>query len=169
MVIELSSVRSTPTSLTQRLEPDQIALEDEGNLLGDVGFVGEIFRDDTRTHLRGTINGLVEIACARCLEPVNVDLDVAFDDVFVDSTLEPRDEEIELGGADLDESLVIDGTIDLADVVREQIILALPEMALCREDCRGLCDRCGTNLNLIDCNCKKDEIDPRWAALQNLN
>jgi uncharacterized protein len=64
---------------------------------------------------------------------------------------------------------VIGGSIDLSEVIREQMILAIPEVVLCKEDCEGLCDKCGKNLNLLNCKCKEDEIDPRWAALKNLN
>jgi uncharacterized protein len=68
----------------------------------------------------------------------------------------------------LDESLVENGLIDTAEVVREQILLAIPDQVFCREDCKGLCPKCGANLNLIDCKCSDDDIDPRWAALRNL-
>jgi uncharacterized protein len=58
--------------------------------------------------------------------------------------------------------------IDLGELVREQIILNQPEQVFCREDCKGLCEKCGANRNLIDCKCEEKEIDPRWAALKNL-
>jgi uncharacterized protein len=44
----------------------------------------------------------------------------------------------------------------------------LPEQAFCREDCRGLCEKCGANQNLIDCKCEEKEIDPRWQGLREL-
>jgi uncharacterized protein len=56
----------------------------------------------------------------------------------------------------------------LTELVREQILLAVPEQVFCREDCKGLCLKCSANRNLIDCNCEEKEIDPRWAALKNL-
>ena len=59
--------------------------------------------------------------------------------------------------------------IDLAEIAREQILLDLPQQFFCKDDCKGLCEKCGTNLNLKDCDCEDDEIDPRWAALKNLN
>jgi uncharacterized protein len=89
--------------------------------------------------------------------------------VFVDASRETTERESEIAVSDMDQSLVIGGRIDLREVVREQILLALPEQVLCREDCRGLCAKCGGNRNLINCSCDRDEIDPRWAALKNLN
>ena len=169
MKIELASVGTSLRPLELRFEAEEVDLDDQATIVGGAVLQGETFRDGTRVHLRGTITTELEIACVRCLEPVRESFDIAFDDVFLDSSEETTSDETELGVEDLDEALVIGGSIDLAEVVREQIILALPDMPLCRDDCKGLCDKCGTNRNLIDCSCARDEIDPRWAALQNLN
>jgi uncharacterized protein len=61
-----------------------------------------------------------------------------------------------------------DGMIDLAPLVRELSLLAVPIKVLCREDCQGLCQECGANLNLGDCGCAESEIDPRLAVLESL-
>jgi uncharacterized protein len=58
--------------------------------------------------------------------------------------------------------------IDLTKDVRDYAILAVPMKKLCREDCKGLCPRCGKNLNEGTCNCKDEVIDPRWETLQKL-
>ncbi len=58
--------------------------------------------------------------------------------------------------------------VDLDDLVREQILLALPTRQLCRDDCKGLCPTCGANLNQTTCDCSAEEIDPRFAALAQL-
>jgi uncharacterized protein len=64
---------------------------------------------------------------------------------------------------------VFDGeAIDVDEIVREQILLSVPDRALCDENCRGICLMCGTNLNAGSCECKSSEVDPRWAALKNL-
>ncbi|MEO7658752.1 MAG: DUF177 domain-containing protein, partial [Pyrinomonadaceae bacterium] len=88
--------------------------------------------------------------------------------VFIDSGKQSTDYVAEVSDEALDESLVEDGKIDMAEVVREQLLLVQPEQIFCREDCKGLCPQCGANLNLIDCKCADDDIDPRWAALKNL-
>jgi uncharacterized protein len=61
-----------------------------------------------------------------------------------------------------------DDVIDLADVIREQLYLALPMKPLCREDCLGLCPVCGQNRNTTPCTCKTEWVDPRMDALRNL-
>lgn len=64
--------------------------------------------------------------------------------------------------------LVPDAKLDLTQLLREDVLLDLPGKFLCREDCKGLCPKCGKNLNEGECGCEKREIDPRLAALQEL-
>ena len=58
--------------------------------------------------------------------------------------------------------------VDLRPMIREELLLVVPEFPVCREDCRGLCPRCGTNLNESECDCRSAEADPRWEALRKL-
>lgn len=60
------------------------------------------------------------------------------------------------------------GEIDISDRVEEAIVLAIPMKPLCREDCRGLCPKCGIDLNQDRCNCTAEEVDTRWVALRKL-
>jgi len=170
MVIELESITRDPKVVALTIAAGAIDLEIDGTTLKrDIEFEGSTERITGKAHLRGRISTETEIECTRCLEPVTKSLEIEFDDIFVDLADEPVSDEMAVPGADLDESIAIDGKIDVAEVIREQIILALPEQTFCRADCKGLCPKCGENLNLIDCNCTESEIDPRWAALKNLN
>ena len=58
--------------------------------------------------------------------------------------------------------------LELNDVFREQVLLALPMQRVCREDCKGICPDCGKNRNQNECQCQKSITDDRWAALQQL-
>ena len=69
---------------------------------------------------------------------------------------------------DADEEVFDGKTIDLDPIVREQVLLALPMNAVCREDCKGLCAQCGQNLNEKQCGCETKVIDPRLAPLMNI-
>ena len=169
MIIDLASVVTTLKPLELSLSADKIDLDGEAELTDDVTFSGNIFAKDGKVHVDGSIKANVLLDCTRCLEQVTRHFDILFDDVFVDASEENRDDEIEIEAEAMDESLVIGGKIDMRDVVREQILLALPEQVFCKDDCKGLCPKCGGNRNLIDCKCEEKEIDPRWAALQNLN
>ena len=168
MLIDLASVGTSSKQLELSFESQKIDLEGEALIEESVGLSAEIVRVGSRTRLSGTIKANVLVSCTRCLESIRREFDIAFQDIFVDASEESTREEAEVGTEELDESLITSGEIDLTEVVREQILLELPKQIFCKEDCRGLCPKCGGNLNLIDCNCIDDEIDPRWAALQNL-
>lgn len=168
MIIDLASVGKNPKTIKLEFEPANIDLDDGMQLAENAAFNGNVSRDGTRTRVKGNIATVVSTECSRCLEPVAKDIDLEFEAVFVDATDEPTDDEIEVAGDALDESLIMDDTIDMSEVVREQLILAMIEKVLCREDCKGLCPQCGENRNLIDCKCEENAIDPRWAALKNL-
>ncbi len=72
------------------------------------------------------------------------------------------------GDADFDDYIVVEsGVLDLDELVEEEVQLFLPSKMLCSDDCKGLCAKCGKNLNLGKCDCKKD-VDPRMAALLQL-
>ncbi len=170
MVIELESITRDPKVVALTVAAGGIDLEIDGTTLKrDIEFEGSTERIAEKAHLRGRFTTETEIECARCLEPVTKSLEIEFDDVFVDPANEGVADEMAVAEADLNESIAIDGKIDVAEVIREQIILTLPEQTFCRADCKGLCPKCGENLNLIDCNCTESESDPRWAALKNLN
>jgi uncharacterized protein len=77
-------------------------------------------------------------------------------------------EDVELGADDAAATFYKDDAIDLADLLREQFYLALPMKPLCRQDCRGLCPQCGTNLNTDTCQCQVRWEDPRLAGLKAL-
>lgn len=168
-MIDLATVVPRPKAIELDLGPEEIDLDLEGaELVEKAVFQGETERVDDKVHIRGTVRTKVRLDCARCLEPVENKLEVVFDAIFVDPADEPDDVELALDLEQLDESIVEEGRIDLNEVVREQILLALPEQTFCREDCKGLCLKCGGNRNLIDCKCEENEIDPRWSALKDI-
>jgi len=169
MIVELASIGKTPKTIEEKFEPADIDLVGESvSLTGPAVFTGEPVQAASRAHVRGRLEADVALDCVRCLEPVEQHLDIEFDSVFVDASEETDRTETEVTDEALDESLVDNGLIDTAEVVREQILLAIPDQVFCGEDCKGLCPKCGANLNLIDCKCSDDDIDPRWAALRDI-
>ncbi len=169
MIIDLSSIGTMAKELELSFEPNEIDLEGESLRLTQPAVLkGEMIRSDERAQFRGTIETEISHDCTRCLEPVVKKLEIPFTAVFIDSGKQSTDYVAEVSDEALDESLAEDGKIDMAEVVREQLLLVVPEQIFCREDCKGLCPQCGANLNLIDCKCADDDIDPRWAALKNL-
>lgn len=109
--------------------------------------------------LSAQVTGEFEVACARCLKPL--DRVLSFD--FCE-TLAQEGTEV----ADRDSVIIFSGnTVDLTEIVVSNILLNLSYKYLCSEDCRGICSKCGADLNEGDCGCTDDEIDPRWEKLKN--
>ncbi|MGH7573706.1 MAG: YceD family protein, partial [Longimicrobiales bacterium] len=111
--------------------------------------------------VRGTLAGMAELPCRRCLAPVpaRFDEDVMF---MFRVGLDPREAEDEETYAMPPRAR----TIDLTDAVREHVLLGVPRFALCKEGCRGICPHCGKNLNHGTCDCARSDVDERWAALR---
>jgi len=115
----------------------------------------------------GSFSIVVGLSCSRCSDPVVLPLEDAFEIYFTppDRAL---DEDLELTPAELDVGFLEGTKIDLLGLITENVLLSLPLQPLCREDCHGICPRCGANLNEASCNCHKEEIDPRLALLKKL-
>jgi len=169
MKVDLLSVTDEPLPFSFRLQPGEIDLDTESvRVAGEISVVGELSKNAAKTDVKGSITASLEIDCTRCLTPIKRELDVVFQADFVDKEMFPGGKETHLERTDLDTDVIEGNELDLAQVAREQILLNLPEQVLCREDCKGICPTCGTDLNEGECRCGEDNIDPRWAALKNL-
>ena len=85
-----------------------------------------------------------------------------------DQRSEGYGEEISVDESEADLGFYQGEGIELDDVLREYILLALPMQKLCKEDCKGICPVCGQNRNQVDCQCKTTPMDPRWESLKSL-
>jgi uncharacterized protein len=115
----------------------------------------------------GKLDAMMEVSCARCLEPVTHTVNWAFDLLYRPLGVDRRAEEVAISEADTEIGYYEGEGLLLEDVLREQVLLASPVKLVCRDDCKGLCPQCGTNLNVETCNCQQPG-DPRWAALSEL-
>jgi uncharacterized protein len=107
----------------------------------------------------------VELRCARCLEAVPMKLGGDFDLLYRPMSTVKTADEVAIHDADAEIGFYHGDGILLEDVVKEQLLLATPLRALCKEDCKGLCPQCGANKNLTDCECTEKRTYPRWDAL----
>ena len=120
----------------------------------------------------GTARVELEGECARCLEPIDDDVVVTFQELFVyDDLRESRNRPHDVDGhAEDDEvSTLEDDLLDLEPLLRDAVVLALPFQPLCRDDCPGLCVECGARLADDPDHRHDAPIDPRWAKLQALD
>ncbi|MGH7538445.1 MAG: YceD family protein [Gemmatimonadales bacterium] len=113
-----------------------------------------------RFYWHGTLRAAVAEECRRCLIPVTVTVTADVGALFTgdaDALQDPDAYPLPPHATE----------VDLRPAVREELLLALPRFVVCREDCRGLCPRCGKDLNAGPCGCAP-EPDPRWKALADL-
>jgi uncharacterized protein len=113
----------------------------------------------------GWLKGRAEMPCRRCLEPVPIEVDQPLRLSFLSGITEL---EAEAEENDVYALAPKARELDLSPAIREHVILGLPEYVLCREDCRGLCPHCGTDLNKETCDCTAEPVDDRWAALKRV-
>jgi len=114
---------------------------------------------ESRFLLTGSLTGQGDVACGRCLGRFTLDFEIPVEIMVMRS--------VELG-SEMGDTLVIQqrsGEVDLSEALREAAILALPQVRVCRPDCRGFCPQCGADLNNELCNCTDEEADPRWDGL----
>lgn len=97
--------------------------------------------------------------CDRCAEELTKDFSFVVKKIVVEQLQNEKDDD--------DYIVVKNRVLDLDELVNEEVSLNLPSKILCSEECKGLCPQCGTNLNVSECNCKKD-VDPRLSALLQL-
>lgn len=139
---------------------------EEVHLIGQCELVLRATRAEDKVELIGSVSAVARFECDRCLNTLSMPVEESFDLLYV-PPLGTGDEH-ELDDNDLSLGFYQEGVIDVDDLVREQIELALPMSRLCTEDCRGLCPECGANLNLVRCGCSEQQTDVRWAALKEL-
>jgi uncharacterized protein len=118
---------------------------------------------------KGWVKGKMLLTCDRCLEKFESGYKSFFELHYrpqADEAEQKDDEEAYPDGAV--ETVYFEGDIlDIADQIRQTVLLSVPMRALCREDCRGLCGNCGCNLNVDSCQCSGPSMDSRWSKLKN--
>jgi uncharacterized protein len=169
MIIDLSALGERSKRVEIEIAAARIDLAGENaRVIDPVGLNCQISGGGFQAKVEGRIETKLEVECTRCLEPVGMPVEFDFAVEFVKAEHFGVEGEHEIDPKNLSADSLDNERIDLEELVREQILLNLPEKIFCRDDCKGLCENCGTNRNLQDCNCKKEDIDPRWSALKNL-
>lgn len=134
-------------------------------LASTVTFHLDVSRAGDQVHVVGDIEVTVIAECARCLVELYSEVKAPVDVVLVPARPGQRGEDAEDEGFGIYEN---PDEIDIGEHLRGQLAMHFPVRFLCRPDCRGLCDRCGANLNVEHCKCRREEWDPRWDALKKL-
>ncbi len=116
----------------------------------------------------GKLTGGLIVRCDRCLSTFSRTLETTFQVYLALPGHPDGEEDLELLEEDMDVEFLVGEEIDLGAVIREQIFLGVPIRMLCHENCKGLCSRCGANLNDGPCRCSEESIHPAFSKLKNL-
>lgn len=169
MKIDLNRSDGSITGFELDIEANDVDLEsDFARVNGRVISRGTVANEETHTVVEAEVEAPLFIDCSRCLKEIPLQQQLSFRTAFVCDDGLSDDQEVELDLRDLELSFSDEDEVDLVDVIREQIMLSLPAHPLCKEDCKGLCEICGSDRNQVNCDCKTEETDPRWAALKDL-
>jgi uncharacterized protein len=177
MLIEIKELEAHAIDFDERIAPGIIDFGTDIRQSGDLNGVGraQLVREHHGKHklindirVTGGLRTRLEMACARCLDPISHDVTRDFDLLYRPQGSDAGREEVSVTAAEAEVGYYQGEGVLLEDVLREQVLLAAPLKAVCREDCRGLCPHCGRNLNLEQCTCAEPIEDPRWEALKGL-
>jgi uncharacterized protein len=177
MFLDIKELECHPLDFEEELQPDVIDLGGEARQRTPLKTAGraELVEEHHGKHqiikdirLRGRLSAGLELECARCLDPVRQDVTREFELLYRPLGADAGRDELSVTDAEAEIGYYQGDGILLEDVLREQVLLALPLKVTCREDCRGLCLHCGKNLNQDKCSCSVPMEDPRWAALREI-
>jgi DUF177 domain-containing protein len=177
MFFEIKELELHPIDFAEEFPPNVIDLGAEVRQCGPLQTQGraELIEEHYGKHktiedirLRGRLAAALELICARCLEPVPQKVNREFELLYRPLGVDAGRDELSVTDAEAEVGYYQGEGLLLEDVLREQLLLALPLKVTCREECRGLCPHCGKNLNQEQCSCSVPMEDPRWAALKEI-
>ena len=150
------------------LETDLPIVLQEGGSPESAHVVISIIKSGLKILAEGSVRMQVSQSCSRCLKEMSLPVDTAFRDEYTSDEEIGKEDEQELTGRELDLGYYSNDELDISEMIKEQVLLSLPMKPLCSPDCKGLCPRCGKDLNKESCRCAGKEIDPRLAPLGKL-
>lgn len=162
--IALQRADTEPLEFDERMSIPAESLGEDVVSAAAVHLEGSVTKLELGYHLAGRVEGNGELRCVRCLEPFPYAFEDEIEVDLLPASAAPSEEEHRLDHEDLEVSFFEEPVIELEQVAAEQFQLAVPMKPLCRDECRGLCGRCGANLNRGACACP-EEPDERWQPL----
>lgn len=169
MLIDVSQIPQEGLELTLRAELVELRLP-EGDPPDQVwaDALLKLTRMREGVLAEGEVTSTLSLICSRCSEPFAYPIREAFSVYYQRPATGAAEEEVELTVEDLDTDFLEEGRLDVTALLRQNLLLALPVQPLCREDCQGLCPRCGANRNEGACRCPGPPPDPRFKVLERL-
>jgi uncharacterized protein len=165
--MELRKIRFDET-----LQPGEIDFSDEeieqSSPLKAAGVAEVLPHSEGEVRVVGRYTVEMSARCDRCLGSAKFPLDAGFDLFYKPVSVIAKEEEVGIDEGEAEIGFYEDGGMELEDILREQVLLALPMQRVCSEACKGICPVCGKNRNEAGCDCKVDDRGNRWEALRKL-
>jgi uncharacterized protein len=169
MRIELENLEGGKGDFARVYRPEELNPVDERiRLIEPAAVKGRVRLAGNEVFVNGHVDTRAQVDCDRCLQPVVLPVSADFALEYITGPQYEASAAAELTGAELSVSVFDGEAIDVDEIVKEQILLAVPTRTLCREECKGICPECGIDRNTGECKCVANDIDPRWAALKDL-
>jgi uncharacterized protein len=161
--IKIADIRQGSSALKTTVKPQDIGLASEHEFREPIDLFISINRISNTITVNIHIDTRIDLVCDRCVENFQTEFS---NDVKL---LFTRDSDMMQAEQDL--VFVLEkqqDEIDLTEPLRQTMLLEVPFKRVCQPECKGLCARCGSDLNKTRCECKDEEIDPRWEKLKEL-
>ncbi len=169
MRIELENLEGGKGDFAHVYRPEDLNPVDERiSLTAPANVSGKVRHSGHEVFVNGHVETRVQVECDRCLQQVELPVNSDFSLEYITGSDYESSEVAELTEAEMSVAVFDGRALDVDEIVKEQVVLAVPTRMLCREDCKGICPECGADRNTGECTCATNDIDPRWAALKNL-
>jgi uncharacterized protein len=156
----------------ESLQPGQIDFSGEeieqSSPLKAAGVAELLAHSDGEVRIQGRYTVEMTAKCDRCLGIARFPLEAAYDLYYRPVSVIAKEEEVGIDEGEAEIGFYEGGGMELEDILREQVLLALPMQRVCSDLCKGICPTCGKNRNEAGCECKVDDRGNRWAALRDL-
>ncbi len=169
MRIDIAEIPQEGLELTLRAEPVALRLPDgepPDQVRADAHL--KLTRTSQGVLAEGEVTSTLSLICSRCSEPFACPVREPFSVYYQHPGTGATEGEVELTAEDLDTEFIEEGRLDVTALLQQNLLLALPVQPLCRENCQGLCPRCGANRNQGPCACPGPPLDPRFTVLERL-
>ena len=167
MQINVSQLIQEPIGSSRHYQVNEAAVFENGST-HHINGECQLLRTQRSILVKCKLNTNAELTCSRCLCTFQHPLTVKFEEEYLPTVDVMTGIPLEISDDICQFTIDKNHILELSEAIRQYTLLVIPMKPLCREDCSGLCQKCGKNLNQGPCDCPKQEIDPRWSKLTKL-
>jgi uncharacterized protein len=169
LIIELSAIPHE--GISQRYSSTGSALgivDAELSVVQPVEITCHFYKVDHEVVVQGSLRSAARLTCSRCAEEFEQPLSVALDAVYLPTPEIASERAKELEEAEADVYPFAEQVIDVAEMVRDKLLLSIPLQPHCMVECKGLCPSCGVNRNVVSCQCAEEKLGSPFEPLKGL-